>query len=235
MEDIYTEIENFFQVQKELYDNKILLNEQITDVNQLPAYDESEQGHNLDQLKGQDKLTAYYHQIKDCKKCILSGARTNFVFGAGNPRAEIVFIGEAPGREEDLKAIPFVGKAGQLLTLMLSSIGVKREDVYIANVLKCRPPNNRDPLPDEIEQCEPYLIHQIDLISPKLIVALGRFAAASLLRTDATLGELREKEYHYNNIPLIVTFHPSALLRNPQWKKQAWDDLKKIKKFMVKN
>ena len=182
--------------------------------------------------QNQDKILQYYHKIKNCKKCNLSITRTNFVFGEGNPDADLLFIGEAPGREEDLKGVPFIGKAGQLLTLMLLSIGVKREDVYIANVLKCRPPNNRDPLPEEINQCEPYLIDQIDLISPKLIVALGRFAASSLLRSNATLGELRDVEHKYNDVPLIVTFHPSALLRNPQWKKQAWEDLKRIKKYL---
>jgi DNA polymerase len=146
-----------------------------------------------------------------------------------------MFVGEAPGRDEDLKGIPFVGRAGQLLTLMLQAIDLNREDVFIANVLKCRPPNNRDPQPDEIEKCEPYLLKQIELISPKLIVTLGRFASASLLRTKSALGSLREQLHDYNQVPLIVTYHPAALLRNPQLKRQAWEDLKKISEYLKKN
>jgi DNA polymerase len=143
-----------------------------------------------------------------------------------------MLIGEAPGRDEDLQGIPFVGRAGQLLTLMLSAIDLKREDVFIANVLKCRPPNNRDPLPEEIDKCEPYLLKQIDLIAPRLIVAMGRFAAASLLRSRAALGTLRGELHTYNEVPLIVTYHPAALLRNPQLKKETWEDLKKISAYL---
>jgi len=143
-----------------------------------------------------------------------------------------MFVGEAPGRDEDLQGIPFVGRAGQLLTLMLQAINLRREEVFIANVLKCRPPNNRDPEAEEIEQCEPYLLKQIELISPKLIVTLGRFASASLLRTKEALGKLREDVHDYNHVPLIVTYHPAALLRNPQLKGQAWEDLKKISSLL---
>jgi uracil-DNA glycosylase family 4 len=143
-----------------------------------------------------------------------------------------MFVGEAPGRDEDLQGKPFVGRAGQLLNLMLHAIGLKREDVFIANVLKCRPPSNRDPLPAEVQKCEPYLLKQIDMISPKLIVALGRIASASLLNTKASLGDLRNQIHTYNQVPLVVTYHPAALLRNPQLKRQAWEDLKKILTYL---
>jgi len=180
-------------------------------------------------------LNSFYHEIKGCMKCALGATRTNFVFGEGSADADLMLIGEAPGKDEDLTGIPFVGRAGQLLTLMLQSINLKREEIFIANVLKCRPPNNRDPQPDEIEKCEPYLLKQIEMISPKLIVTLGRFASASLLRTKSALGTLREDIHKYNQVPLIVTYHPAALLRNPQLKRQAWEDLKKISDYLKKD
>ncbi len=167
-----------------------------------------------------------------CTPLDLKALAVGFVFGEGSAQADLMLIGEAPGRDEDLKGIPFVGRAGQLLTLMLQSINLKRDEVFIANVLKCRPPNNRDPQPDEIEKCEPYLLKQIEMISPKLIVTLGRFASASLLRTKSALGTLREEIHNYNQVPLLVTYHPAALLRNPQLKKRAWEDLKKISDFL---
>jgi DNA polymerase len=232
MNDLFRDIAYFFSVSKELYGDTLLLDHEIIDPDQHVSGFETECDHKQEKMNESGKLTSYYHQIKNCKKCSLAVTRTNFVFGMGNSEAEIVFVGEAPGREEDLQGVPFIGKAGQLLSQMLISINIKREDVYITNVLKCRPPNNRDPLPDEIESCEPYLLQQINLLNPKLIVALGRFAAASLLRKNAPLGDLRKTEHRYNNVPLIVTFHPSALLRNPLWKKQAWEDLKMIRKYV---
>ncbi len=177
------------------------------------------------------QLKEFYHEINKCAKCSLRNSRTNFVFGMGNPQADVMFIGEAPGRDEDLQGFPFVGKAGQLLDKMLFALQMKREDVYIANILKCRPPNNRDPLPDEVVHCEPYLKKQIEIIKPKVIVALGRISAQVLLKKTDSLSVMRQSEHLYENIPFIVTYHPAALLRNPRWKGNAWFDLKKIKSF----
>jgi DNA polymerase len=140
-----------------------------------------------------------------------------------------MFVGEAPGREEDLKGFPFVGAAGDLLTKMIEGIKLSRDEVYIANVIKCRPPNNRDPQVDEIEQCEPFLIRQIELIQPRVVCTLGRFAAQTLLKTTTSMGRLRGKIYEYSGIKLIPTYHPAALLRNPQWKRPAWEDLKLLR------
>ena len=175
-------------------------------------------------------LEAFYESIKDCRKCPLGKLRTRLVFGAGNPDADVMFIGEAPGREEDLQGAPFVGQAGQLLTKIIQAIRLAREEVYIANILKCRPPNNRDPEPEEIAQCEPHLIRQIELIQPKIICALGRIAGQTLLKTSAALGSLRGKVHRYHGVKLIVTYHPAALLRNPQWKRPTWEDMKLLRR-----
>ncbi len=181
------------------------------------------------------ELQKFYEEIRDCTKCPLSRTRTNFVFGIGNSDADIMFVGEAPGKDEDEQGIPFVGRAGQLLNKMLQAIGLERDEIFIANILKCRPPNNRDPLPEEVVQCEPHLKKQIELISPKVIVALGRIAGKVLLKRDhETLKNLRYKVHQYNDLPLIVTYHPAALLRNPNWKKEAWQDLKKIREYVTK-
>jgi len=168
--------------------------------------------------------------VEKCLRCPLGGSRTHFVFGSGNPHAHIMFVGEAPGAEEDQQGLPFVGRAGQLLTRMIESIKLRREDVYITNVLKCRPPGNRDPLPAEIEKCEPILIRQIELIRPRIICALGRIAGQTLLRTTATLGALRGKVHDYHGVKLVVTYHPAALLRNSQWKRPTWEDLKFLRR-----
>lgn len=177
-------------------------------------------------------LKSFYNEIYQCTKCSLAGSRHNFVFGMGNPNADVMFIGEAPGQEEDLKGLPFVGRAGQLLDKMLFALGQKREDVFIANVLKCRPPNNRDPLADEVQQCEPYLIKQISIIQPKIIIALGRISAQVLLKKNQSLSNLRQENHTYQDIPFIVTYHPAALLRNPEWKAKAWIDLKKVNLYL---
>lgn len=171
--------------------------------------------------------------IRTCTKCGLHKTRTQTVFGVGNPTASWMFIGEAPGADEDKQGEPFVGRAGQLLNAMLFAMGLKREEVYIANVLKCRPPGNRDPQPEEVVQCEPYLIRQIEHIRPKLIVALGRHAAHSLLKTDVPLARLRGQRLSYHGIPLVVTYHPAYLLRSPGEKRKAWDDLTLAKTIMV--
>jgi uracil-DNA glycosylase family 4 len=175
-------------------------------------------------------LTDFYQEIKDCKKCHLHQTRTNLVFGAGNQNAEVMFVGEAPGREEDLRGEPFVGKAGQLLDKILAAIKFTRDDVYIANILKCRPPENRDPLPDEIQMCEPHLLEQIRIIQPKIICALGRIAAQALLKTKAPLGQLRGKIHDYHGTKFLVTYHPAALLRYPQYKRPTWEDVQLLRK-----
>ena len=163
-----------------------------------------------------------------CHKCHLDSTRTNVVFGEGNPDAELMFIGEAPGRDEDLQARPFVGRAGQLLTKIIESIALRREDVYIANILKCRPPDNRNPFPGEIISCSPYLEKQIELINPKVICALGKFAAQTLLKTETPISGLRGNFHDYKGIKVMPTFHPAYLLRNPAGKKEVWIDMKKI-------
>ncbi|MDA8362439.1 MAG: uracil-DNA glycosylase [Gammaproteobacteria bacterium] len=170
--------------------------------------------------------------VRGCSRCRLHEGRTHTVFGTGNRRARWMFVGEAPGAEEDRQGEPFVGRAGQLLNSMLYATGLGRDEVYIANVIKCRPPNNRDPLPDEVQQCEPYLLRQIGLIQPRLIVALGRHAAHSLLKTELALGKLRGQSLNYHGIPLIVTYHPAYLLRNPADKRKAWEDLRRARKLV---
>jgi DNA polymerase len=157
--------------------------------------------------------------------CALAETRTKVVFGVGNPHADLVFIGEAPGRDEDMKDEPFVGRAGQLLDRMLTGIGLGREQVYIMNTIKCRPPNNRDPRPEEVQACNLWFEQQLDILAPKLICLLGRVAAQTVLQTDATLGSLRGRWHDYNGIPAWVTYHPAYLLRSPQQKQRSWQDL----------
>jgi uracil-DNA glycosylase family 4 len=175
-------------------------------------------------------LDELYEKIKECKKCDLWKTRTNFVFGTGNPKAKVVVVGEAPGAEEDKQGKPFVGRAGQLLTQILASVNFTREEVFICNVLKSRPPENRNPTPEEIRACEPYLIKQLDIIKPKLILCVGTFAAQTLLKTKDSLGKMRGQFHTYNGIPLMVTFHPAALLRNPNWKRPTWEDVQLFRK-----
>ena len=176
-------------------------------------------------------LTEFNRETCTCLKCPLGETRTNHVFGVGNPNASLMLIGEAPGAEEDRQGEPFVGRAGQLLNRILAAIEFRREDVYIANILKCRPPGNRDPRPEEVGACEPHLHRQIELIQPVVICALGRIAAQTLLKTKKPLGKLREKIHRYQGRPLVVTFHPAALLRNPNWKRPAWEDVQRLKKI----
>jgi uracil-DNA glycosylase family 4 len=175
-------------------------------------------------------LKEFYKEIKDCAKCHLHKTRTNFVFGTGRDDADIMFIGEAPGREEDLKGEPFVGEAGKLLNKILASVNFKREEVYIGNVLKCRPPENREPLPEEMEACESYLLKQIAIIKPKIICALGRISAQALLKTKVPLNKLRGRFHDYHGRVLLVTYHPAALLRYPQYKKDTWEDMQSLRK-----
>jgi len=169
--------------------------------------------------------------IGDCRRCKLWPGRTHLVFGIGNPKAAVMFVGEGPGRDEDLQGEPFVGRAGQLLTdIITKGMNLRREDVYIANVIKCRPPENRNPEPDEIESCEPFLRRQIDLVKPKVIVALGKFAVQTLLRTKVPIMRLRGSWQDYHGIKLMPTLHPAYLLRNPGDKRLVWEDVKKVLK-----
>lgn len=166
-------------------------------------------------------------RVAACQSCDLQGGRTQTVFGIGDVHATWMIIGEAPGAEEDRQGEPFVGRAGKLLNNMLQAVGLRREQVYIANILKCRPPNNRDPRPEEVMACLPYLVRQIQLVQPKLIIALGRIAAQNLLQRDETLGQMRGRTFDYgaSRIPVVVTYHPAYLLRSPQEKAKAWQDL----------
>lgn len=167
--------------------------------------------------------------ICNCTKCRLGVTRTKFVFGVGNPKADLLVIGEAPGADEDKQGEPFVGRAGQLLNKILEAVNFKREEVYIANILKCRPPENRRPHPDEVEQCEPYLWKQIEIIKPKFILCLGLTAAQTLLKTQESLTNLRASVHNYHGVPTYVTYHPAALLRNPDWKRPTWEDVQKLR------
>ncbi len=178
-----------------------------------------------------ESLESLNSKVSGCLKCPLGSTRKKFVFGVGNPNAKLVLIGEAPGADEDEQGEPFVGRAGQLLTKILAAVQLRREDVYICNILKCRPPNNREPLPTEVEACEPYLKKQLEIIKPKLIMCLGRIAGQSLLKTNTTLSELRNNIYEYQGIKVLVTYHPAALLRNPNWKRPAWEDVQKMRKL----
>ena len=181
-----------------------------------------------------DALAAVKTDIgPQCDRCKLHTlGRRQVVFGVGNPNADLMFVGEAPGADEDIQGEPFVGKAGQLLTKIIEAIGLTRDDVYIANVIKCRPPNNRNPEPDEVEQCEPFLFRQVDVIKPKVIVALGKFAAQCLLKTETPISRLRGQEFTYREAILIPTFHPAYLLRNPSSKREVWEDMKKVRAIL---
>lgn len=168
-------------------------------------------------------------EVAGCTRCPLAGGRTQTVFGVGDPNAQVVFVGEAPGRDEDLKGEPFVGRAGQLLTDIIErGMGVPRASVYICNVVKCRPPENRNPLPTELAACEPFLVRQLAAIRPKVIVALGKFAAQSLCRTEAPISRLRGQWQSYEGIPVMPTYHPAFLLRNPAAKREVWADIREV-------
>lgn len=204
----------------------------------------------LDPREAQARLDEIRADIGDCKRCRLCEQRTHIVFGVGNPRAELMFVGEAPGRDEDLKGEPFVGRAGQLLTKIIEAMKFKREDVYIANVVKCRPPENRNPAPDEIATCEPYLLRQIETIQPKAIVGLGNFAVQTLLQTEAKITGLRGRFHPWpsaivkakfetslpeGSIQMMPTYHPAFLLRNPAMKRPVWEDMQKVMELLKKS
>ena len=174
-------------------------------------------------------LNDLYEQSKDCTKCRLAETRNNFVFGEGNPKAQIVVIGEAPGAEEDAQGRPFVGRSGKLLDKILEAIGFSREDVFICNIIKCRPPENRNPNLDEIQSCMPWLKIQLQLIKPKILLLLGRVAANTVLDNKQSMANLRGRILRWNGYDVIVTYHPAALLRNPNWKRHCWEDVKMLR------
>lgn len=179
-----------------------------------------------------DSLEGICGELAGCTRCKLHRRRTNIVFGVGNPHAELVFVGEGPGHDEDLQGIPFVGRAGQLLTQMITAMGIKREDVYIANVVKCRPPENRTPEKDEIATCLPFLIRQLANIHPKVIVSLGSVAAQALLNTNKSISHFRGQWFDFRGAKLLATYHPAYLLRNPHAKPEVWADLKKVMAYL---
>jgi len=180
----------------------------------------------------QETLQAIREDLGDCQRCKLAPSRKNIVFGSGNPRAELMFVGEAPGADEDDQGLPFVGRAGQLLTKIIEAMAMKREDVYICNILKCRPPGNRNPEPTEIASCEPFLFRQIASVKPKVICALGTFGAQTLLRTKEPISKLRGHFIDYRGAKLMATFHPAYLLRNPNEKRRVWEDVQKIRDYL---
>jgi len=212
-------IRNYLQYTQEVYGDTLYKSDKPEEPKQ-----------NTDSTKS---LKEFESEINTCLKCNLGQSRTSFVFGVGDPNASLLLVGEAPGAEEDKQGFPFVGRAGKLLDKILAAINRSREnDVYICNVLKCRPPENRDPLPSEVELCETYLIRQIELIKPVLIVALGRVAGKTLLKLDEPLKAMREIIHDYHGTPLIVTYHPAALLRNSSFKPPTWEDFKWIRKIL---
>lgn len=234
MSDLNTEIENliskterYLMQQRDLFGEIVYIDDKKSrKASSIPAptYPDETWSHTT-------SLEELNNNICTCLKCPLGHTRTNFVFGVGNPNADVMFIGEAPGADEDAQGEPFVGRAGQLLNKIIEAVGMKREDVYICNILKCRPPNNRDPQPSEMETCTPYLLKQIDLIHPKFIICLGRISAQWILKTNESLGSLRGRVHDYGGIKLIVTYHPAALLRNASWKRPAWEDMKMFKQL----
>ena len=184
------------------------------------------------QQNGLHTMEKVQHELGDCQRCSLSQGRTNIVFGEGNPDANLVFVGEAPGADEDAQGRPFVGRAGQLLTKIVAAMGLSRKDVYICNILKCRPPGNRNPKPDEIHACEPFLRKQIQAIQPEVICALGTFAAQTLLKKEAPITALRGRFHSYHGIKLMPTYHPAYLLRNDGAKKLVWEDMQMVMKML---
>jgi uracil-DNA glycosylase family 4 len=237
-ENISEIIKNSLLTQKEIFGDELYEPKRKTvkkeaQKNISPTVKEpiSEAIYEADNFASALSLDELYSEIHTCQKCALSKSRTKFVFGAGNPNADIMLIGEAPGAEEDKTGVPFVGRAGNLLNDILKAIELTREEIYIANILKCRPPKNRDPEPEERDLCIPYLLKQIDLIKPKMILCLGRIAANTLLGTNQSLTKLRENVHEFHGVPMMATFHPAALLRNPNWKRPVWEDVQKFRKM----
>lgn len=233
MTDLLSDIRQFFLRERELFGDTLLFERPAPGAITVPTRKTprpappSEPEH-WGKATSLDALNA---AICDCMKCPLGNTRTKFVFGVGDPRATFMIVGEAPGADEDAQGEPFVGRAGQLLNRILEAIHFRRDEVYICNILKCRPPGNRKPAPEEVEQCIPYLKRQIELIRPRVILCLGLTAAETLLQRNEQLGKLRGRVMEYEGTPLMVTYHPAALLRNPEWKRPAWEDVQAIRKL----
>ena len=196
------------------------------------AMEKNQMSNNNKAHKSVHLLEELRDEIGDCQRCKLCTGRTNIVFGSGDEKARLVFVGEGPGAEEDKQGVPFVGRAGQLLTKMIEAMGLSREQVYICNVVKCRPPENRDPQPDEIAACEPFLQKQLSIIKPHIVVGLGRYACQTLLKTTTSMSKLRGVWHEYEGIKFMPTFHPAYLLRNPPAKKEVWEDLQAVMKVL---
>lgn len=236
--DLKKDIESYFVYQKELGFESINFNKEESDtffhytVNNHKELKPTVNMTNIElssEWKQATNLNELFELIHECTQCPLGLTRTKFVFGEGNPNADILIIGEAPGKDEDEQGMPFVGRAGQLLTQILESVGIKREDVFIANICKCRPPNNRRPETFEVDKCEPFLHKQIELINPEFIISLGLTSIDTLLKKKHKMGDIRGEFFDYHSKKLMVTYHPAALLRNPNWKRPVWEDMKKLK------
>lgn len=246
--ELLQELRDSLEIQKELGVDRIPSTREIAEPSdEINIKSETVTDSQLTQKKDQKKEPAYQpdlaesgeketleeirHDLGECTRCKLHEGRTNIVFGEGNPQARIVFVGEGPGRDEDQQGRPFVGRAGKLLTRIINAMGLKRSDVYICNVVKCRPPNNRNPEPDEVAACEPFLLRQIRSIQPEVIICLGSVATSLLLKTkNVRMGNLRGQFHQYGNSKLMITYHPAALLRNPNFKKPVWEDMKIVMK-----
>ena len=254
LKNILTDTERFLKQQQELYGHTIFTQKSepvsagLTQMPVVPEIDlfgsaaEPKISHHKtgesilpalpkESWTGTKSLEELNSAINTCMKCGLGKTRIKFVFGVGNPKADVVVVGEAPGADEDEKGEPFVGRAGQLLNKILEAVQFKREEVFICNILKCRPPNNRDPQTEEVDCCEPYLWKQLEIVKPKMILCVGRIAGQSLLKTNSSLTLLRGKVHDYRGIPLMVTYHPAALLRNPNWKRPCWEDMQQFRKL----
>jgi len=234
--ELKEEIIKSLNLQKEIFGDEMFISKKKrnTIVVKEPSASFTEQGLFPTEKEKWEKTTSLDELEKlicDCTKCRLHSGRNKFVFGTGNPNADVLVIGEGPGAEEDKQGLPFVGRAGKLLTDMLKAIKFEREEVYIGNIVKCRPPENRTPMQDEMDTCLPYLKKQVELIKPKLILCLGLTAAKGLLKKKESLGQLRKSVFEYEGAKVIVSYHPAALLRNPHWKKDCWEDLKKFRKL----
>ncbi|MGH7889622.1 MAG: uracil-DNA glycosylase [Thermodesulfobacteriota bacterium] len=247
LKEILEELKRYFEFQKALGLEGVLVGKRKKEESpQTPVksaiHSEADKGKPVPSINVQEQLGIFdatakkltleeiREEIGDCTRCKLHKGRTNLVFGEGNPKARLVFVGEGPGEEEDKQGRPFVGRAGQLLTKIIAAMGLKREDVYICNVVKCRPPGNRVPEPDEAGTCEQFLMKQLRSIEPQVVVCLGSTAAQSLFKTKGKLGDLRGKFHTYGRSKLLVTYHPAALLRNPGFKKPLWDDMQIVMK-----
>jgi len=241
LNDLFKQIKSALELQKEIFGDeffqpsaelsKELPNKTLSNNSKNFSKKELEIFENEEDFWKAKDLNELNQMICHCQKCSLGKTRNKFVFGKGNPNADVLVIGEGPGADEDMKGEPFVGRAGQLLTDILKAIKFSREEVYIANIIKCRPPGNRTPLPSEMETCFPYLMKQIELIKPKLILCLGLTAAQGLLKKKDSLTNLREKVFEFGDAKVMVTYHPAALLRNPNWKRGCWEDVQNFRKL----